>query len=398
MNSFIYEEDEIFDKGNFSLNTVGDSDEESSKKDPFRFLSNSITLQEYLMEQLYVLPLNKVKLKIGEFLIGNINERGYLDIKIEEVVKTLNVNINTVKEVLEIIQTFEPIGVGARDIKECLLIQLKQKGLINEVVEKLIKNYLEDLAKGRWQKISKELRLSLDEIKSYFNIIQGLEPIPGRNFVSTSVIQPYIEPDAYMEKVNGEYLIRLNDKVIPKVKINNYYCKLLTQTDIDKETINYLTNKIKSAIYLLKSIEYRQLTLYKVIEAIVTVQKEFFEYGLAGLKPLTLKDVSQRVGLHPSTVSRVIRKKYVSTPRGIFELKYFLDNNVGSDIPQTVKRIKEVLQDIIRNEDKKNPLTDQQISDILKKYGFNVTRRTVSKYRDELNIPSSTKRKYLSKV
>lgn len=358
------------------------------------FLSSTPTLQEHLMMQLNLSPISKTDLKIGEFLIGNFDKNGYLTITIKEVADMLKVPEDKVENTLKIIQTFDPSGVGARNLNECLMIQIEQRGINVPKIKELVQNHLIDLAEARFSRISEALNISLAEVQQLKDILVTLDPKPGRNFSSANEVH-YIIPDAVIEKVDNEYIVLMNDTIVPRLSINSYYRSLLYSEDRESKISKFLSNRLDSALWLIRSIEQRRITLHKVIQSIVDVQRDFFDKGLIYLKPLTMKRIADIVGVHESTVSRAISGKYVQTPRGVFELKFFfqsgLENNNGTSTSS--ESIKKRMREIINGEDSHNPLSDQKIADMLKAKGISISRRTVAKYREEMGILSSTKRK-----
>jgi RNA polymerase sigma-54 factor len=358
------------------------------------FVSSPPSLQEHLMMQLHLSNVSKIGFKIGEFLIGNLDKRGYLAISTREAAELLRVPEEEVEKVLKLIQTFEPAGVGARNLKECLLIQVEQKNIDSPNIRRLIENHLKDLAEARYTRIAEALNITLAEVQRLKDIILTLDPKPGRNFSETNDTQ-YIVPDAIIQKVGDEYVVVMNDTISPRLSINPYYRSLLYSEDKESTISKFLSHKLDSALWLIKSIEQRRITLSKVIKSIVDVQRDFLDYGITCLKPLTLKQIADKIGVHESTVSRAISGKYVQTPRGLFELKFFfkngLDNVDGSSISS--ESIKKMIKEMVAGEDPYNPLSDQKIADNLKKKGIVISRRTVAKYREETGIPSSAKRK-----
>ncbi|NPV42690.1 RNA polymerase sigma-54 factor [Koleobacter methoxysyntrophicus] len=357
------------------------------------FVTKAPTLQEHLMFQLHLSLLPKRYEKIGEFLIGSLDKNGYLTCATKDIADILKVDVNEVEEVLGLIQTFDPPGVGARNLQECLLIQVYQKGIKNHNLELVITNYLNELAQARYTKIADSLNITLKEVQEIKDIIQSLEPKPGRNFQDSDI--QYVIPDAVIEKVGDEYIVIINDTTAPRLTINNYYKELLSSESKESSISKFLTNRLESALWLIKSIEQRRMTLYKVVKSIVDVQREFFDKGVRYLKPLTLKDIADMIGVHESTVSRATNGKYVQTPRGVYELKFFFTSGIDNVSGNTTSSecVKRMLKDIIADEDPYNPYSDQKIADLFKQKGIVVSRRTIAKYRDELNIPPSTKRK-----
>ncbi len=358
------------------------------------FTSYDLTLREHLISQLTLVKLTAKEYKIGEYIIHSLNENGYLNMPVEEIALHLKVSVDEVDNVLKVVQTFEPSGVGARSLAECLLIQVDAKNIKGVLIKKIINEYLSDLGHNRLSKIAKEENIDLLKVQRACDFIRTLEPKPGRSFSGNYDEVKYIVPDASIQFIDGEYVILINEVTGPKLNINNFYRNLIKEGG-DKETSEYLSNKLNSAMWIIKSIEQRRQTIYKVIESILKFQLEFFKKGDQRLVPLTLKDVADDIDMHESTISRATNGKYVQTPRGLFELKYFfttgLSSSTGDDISST--SIKSIIKDIIDSEDSKKPYSDQKIADILKSKGNSISRRTVAKYRDELEIPSSTMRR-----
>ena len=357
------------------------------------FITESQSLKEYLLFQLNVLEMKDFDRRIGNILIENIDENGYLMGELDQIASDLGVEAKEAENVLRIIQTFEPIGVGARDLKECLLIQVKAYGNTNPNMELLIDEYLEDIGNNRLVKISKELDIELKEVQFLCDYIKTLEPKPGRAYSANLGDIKYIIPDATIEFVDGEYIILLNDVTGPRLNINSFYRNLIRQKG-NSDAAKYLTEKLNSAMWIIRSIEQRRQTIYSVIESILKFQRDFFEKGEIGLKPLTLREVAEDIDMHESTVSRATNGKYVQTPRGLYELRYFFTSGVSGskgDISST--GIKALIKKLIDEEDSKKPYSDQRIADILKERGIKISRRTVAKYRDELEIPSSSIRR-----
>lgn len=360
------------------------------------FISYGPSLKEHLENQLSLVKLNNEKYSIGEYLIQNIDENGYLMSKVEEIASLLKVTESQVEEVLKIIQGFDPLGVGARDLKECLLIQLREKKDTNPVVKSIIENYLDDIAYNRIIKISKELDVDIKKIQEACDHIKTLEPKPGRAFHSNSNDVKYIVPDATIKLVDGEFVIIINDVTGPRLNINNFYKNLLNNSP-DEDAANFLSERLNSAMWIIKSIEQRRQTIYNVVESILKFQIEFFKSGDKGLVPLTLKEVAEDIDMHESTISRATNGKYVQTPRGLYELKYFFTTGLpGQSGEVSSTSIKSMIKDLIDQENPQKPYSDQKIADLLKEKGARISRRTVAKYRDELDIPSSSLRRRFS--
>lgn len=358
------------------------------------FCASKPTLESHLMWQLHLSDFSEEEIKVGEVIIKNINSSGYLESSVEEIAEICKKDVKYVENVLKKIQEFDPIGVGSRDLKECLLTQVKFLGKYDEYIKEIICNYLPLLEKKDYNTIAEKLNISLSQVLEYVEIIKNLDPKPGNNFSEGETI--YISPDAYVVKYENDFVIILNDEGFSNIKINDYYLSLLENGNTkDRE---YIESKLKDALWLIKSINQRQKTLYKVIESIVKFQKEFFEKGVAYLKPLVLRDVAEDIEVHESTVSRLTTNKYVSTPHGIFELKYFFNSGVSTNDGGEIssESVKYFIKDLISQEDPQKPLSDQKIVELLKeKHNIDIARRTVAKYREAMGIPSSSKRKRL---
>lgn len=368
-----------------------DADEKQSFES---YTSKKMSLKDHLMVQLGVSVKTNKEKRIGEFIIESLDNKGYLGCSIQDISLLLNEDVVEVERVLRLIQTFDPVGVGARNLSECLMIQLKEKGIQDKNAYIIAENYLEDIATNKVQKIAKDLKISVTRVQSICDIIKMLEPKPSRGFIVDSDNIRYIVPDVTMEKINGEYIIIVNDNNLPTLTISNYYKSMISNLD-DKEANKFLTDKLNSSMWLIKSIEQRRMTLYKVTESILKFQRKFFDEGKTALRPLVLKDVADNIGVHESTVSRATNGKYVQTPRGLFELKYFFASSIsevdGDGISST--SVKTQIQKLINDENSQKPLSDQKIAEMLSNEGINISRRTVAKYRDEMRIPSSSMRR-----
>jgi len=350
------------------------------------------SLQEYLLFQLDVMDIPELDKKIGTFIIESLDDNGYLSLSKHEIAEILNVPRDKITKILKIIQGFDPPGVGARSLRECLLIQLKQRGEVSAVVKNVVLEHLKDLASNRYTYIAKRLGIAVEEAQRIGDLIKTLEPKPGRRFGASQV--RYILPDVIIEKVSNHYVVLVNDAAAPRLKISEYYRKLLDASG-DEAISQYLSEKLQAATWLIKSIEQRRRTLEKVVKAIVKHQIDFLEKGVLYLKPMNLKKIAEGIDVHESTVSRAINGKYVQTPRGTFEIKYFFSSGVvdmdGEGISS--ESVKRRIKEIIENEDNRKPFSDKKITDILRQDAIDISRRTVAKYREEMNIPSSQKRK-----
>ncbi len=368
-----------------------DTDEKQSFES---YTSKKMSLKDHLMVQLGVTVKTNKEKRIGEFIIESLDNKGYLGCSLQDISLLLNEDVVEVERVLRMIHTFDPAGVGARSLSECLMIQLKEKGIQDKNAYTIAESYLEDIATNKVQKIAKELKISVTRVQSICDIIKMLEPKPSRGFIVDSDNIRYIVPDVTIEKINDEYIIIVNDNNLPTITISNYYKNMINNFD-DKEANKFLSDKLNSSMWLIKSIEQRRMTLYKVTESILKFQRKFFDEGKTALKPLVLKDVADDIGVHESTVSRATNGKYVQTPRGLFELKYFFASSIsesdGGGISST--SVKTQIQKLINEEVPQKPLSDQKIAEILSDEGINISRRTVAKYRDEMRIPASSMRR-----
>ncbi len=378
----------------FSYKTYDRYADNENKQSFESYTSKKLSLKDHLMVQLGMsVKTNKDK-RIGEFIVESLDNKGYLGCSLQDISLLINENIVDVERVLRLIQTFDPVGVASRDLSECLMIQLKEKGIQDKNAYIIAEKYLEDIASNKIQKIAKELHISIKRVQNIFDIIKMLEPKPSRGFIVDSDNIRYIVPDATIEKINDEYIIIINDSYLPTLTINNYYKNMISELE-DKEANKFLTGKLNSSMWLIKSIDQRRMTLYKVIESILKFQRMFFDEGKSALKPLVLKDVADDIGMHESTVSRATNGKYVQTPRGLYELKYFFASSVGETDGSSVSStsVKSAIQKLIDGECSQKPLSDQKITEKLNEEGINISRRTVAKYRDDLRIPSSAMRR-----
>ncbi|WP_026478332.1 RNA polymerase factor sigma-54 [Alkaliphilus transvaalensis] len=356
-------------------------------------LSHKTTLQDHLMTQYHLTLLGKNYYDIGEFIIYSLDENGYLNMPIEEIAKEFNIEMATVEDILKVIQTFEPSGIAARSLKECLLIQLSHLGVDDRRVYRIVNEFLEDIADNKYPLVAKNMNIAVEEVQKICDFIRTLEPKPGRKF--SLVNHNYIVPDVVIKKVGAEYVVIINDYNGPRLMIREDYRRMLSTSDENSETVKYINDKLNSASWLIKSIEQRRQTIFRVVEMIIDKQRDFFEYGKKHLKPMTLKEVADRIDVHESTVSRATNGKYVETPLGTFELKYFFSSGIEGENGEGVsaESVKSFLKEIIEGEDPKKPLSDNKITELLSKKGLNISRRTVAKYREDLLIPASSKRK-----
>jgi len=360
-----------------------------------QYTSSEITLLEHLLFQLQFAEIRRSCRNVGRYIIESLDENGYMTLSNEEISEKFDAPIDKVCEVMDIIHTFDPPGVGAKDLCECLLIQLEHINQKDDTITNIVSNYLEDIAANRLGIIAKEIGISVSEVQGISDLIKSLEPKPGRQFASQGAAIRYIVPDVLLEKVDSEYIVTVNESSTPRLMVSSYYEKLLAESENDANLSKYLSGRLNSAVWLIKSIELRKQTIHNVVKAVVKYQKEFFDKGAKHLKTLTLKHIAEDVGIHESTVSRSINGKYMQTPRGVFEIKYFFTSGVTSSSGEGIssKSIKSFIKEIIDNENPKTPFSDQDMVTMLEQKGINVSRRTVAKYRDEMNILSSPKRK-----
>lgn len=373
----------------------GHSQQELKRKHDYLegLLTKAVTLQEHLLRQLRLQPLNEADYKIGELIIGETDENGYFQGDLEALAENLKASLRNVQDILSLIQTFEPLGVGARNLKECLLIQLNSAGKHNSLAYRVAENHLADLAKHKVESIARQLKVTPESVKSALKEISCLEPKPGRAFYQSEARR--ILPDVTVEKIGEGYEITVNGRELPPLKINAQYRSLLKKKDTGEEVKKYLKERLGSAIWLIKAVSQRQETIRRVTEYILLKQKEFFEYGYGHLKPLTMKEVAEKVERNESTISRVVNSKYIQTPYGIFELSYFFSGFFRTDKEGDVSAdtVKTRIASLIESEDGKHPLSDAVIVKSLRAQGLQVARRTIAKYREELKILPSHLRK-----
>ena len=352
---------------------------------------NTISLHDHLELQMDLVSVESTVRAVGLFLIGCIDDNGYLRTSVSEAAQVLGVPESTVEQALGIIQTFDPEGVGARDLKECLVIQIRQRDLGNNLAKIVASEYLNEVAKGHYKAIAEKLGCKPHDIQLAVDYIRTLNPKPGQAFGKAK--SNYIVPDITVERTNGQYIILVNDSLVPRLTISPYYCRLARESD--NETKRFVEGKLNSAVWVVKSIEQRRQTLYNVTEAIIELQHDFFDYGPRFIKPMVMKKVADHLGIHESTVSRATANKYVATPHGVFSMRFFFSSGVagvdGDDV--AVAAVKREIRQMIENESSQVPYSDQAISDILKQKGINLSRRTVAKYREEMSIAASSKRR-----
>src|SRR5438309_1510525 len=371
--------------------------QEAEEKRQFFFdsIATTETLQQHLMSQLNQQVLNANDRKTAELIIGNIDDNGFLQTTPEEMALNTGIAQDDFEHMLTLIQSFYPPGVGARDLRECLMIQLKREGRQNSLEYRVIQDHMADLGKRRFPEIARRMGVNVEQVQKAANSIAQLEPRPGAIFAESP--QNYVLPDVTVEKIDGEYQVILNGEQIPHLRISNTYKDIMAQDRNGSEVKDYIRDKIRSGKFLIKSIHQRQQTISNIAHEIVKRQLDFFDKGSAFLKPMTMVQIADAVGVHETTVSRAISGKYMSTPQGVFEMKYFFTPGYQTATGESMSNtsVKEAILDLVKNEDGNSPLSDKEIVEILSERGIPIARRTVAKYRTELNIlPSNMRRRY----
>ena len=383
----------MFDDNNDERSLVAQEEREEL---PFENIVRSVnSLTDHLDEQLRFTVEDPLVRRIGNEIIGNLDEDGYLRAELAEIAERCQTTLEQVEKVLRLIQAFDPPGVAARSIQECLLIQLKTDPNPDPVSVEIVEEHFDELSRRRYPDIARALKLSLDRVMESVEEIMGLEPKPGRRFGGAD--SRYIVPDVVVHKMGTEYVVVLNEDGIPRLRVNSLYRSLLRNNG--DEARAYVEQKLRSAVWLIKSVDQRQRTLRKVTQSIVKFQRDFLDKGLPCLRPLSLRDVGEDIGMHESTISRVTTNKYVETPQGLFELKFFFHSGIASGDGEMVSSVsvKKMIQDLLANEDPAKPLSDQEVAQILKGRGLTIARRTVAKYREELGILPSHQRRLAPK-
>ena len=358
-----------------------------------QFLSRSESLTEHLEWQLHLQQIDPETDEAAVSIIGNLDSDGRLNATNEEVAEMCGCDLETVERARQLVLRLDPVGCGARDVKECLLVQLEANGESDSLAAELVQNHLEDLQPHRLQHLSKDTGVDVHSLNEEINKIRILDPYPGRRYSSEEPI--YVAPEVYIEKVEEEYVIYFTDDGSPRLRISQTYQQLLGEQDTNKETKDFIKEKVRSAVDLLRNIEHRRQTIYRVVECIVDRQRDFLDHGVEHLKPMMLKDVAEDIGMHLSTISRVVNRKYAHTPQGVIELRRFFSegmlNEDGEEVSTRILKLK--IKKMIEDEDTKKPLTDDEIAKILSKEGVKLSHRTVAKYRDQMQIPGSRERK-----
>ncbi|MFQ5665926.1 MAG: RNA polymerase factor sigma-54 [Candidatus Binatia bacterium] len=350
------------------------------------------SLTEHLIWQLRMAGIDAAEESVAALIIGNMDKNGYLQLAVEDIAFQSGQDFDVVEAALRHIQALDPPGVGARDLRECLLLQIRAEEAEDSVAARIVRDHLGLLESKRYDKIAKELGATIEEVVAAAHYIARLEPKPGRNFGEGDI--RYITPDVFVHKIGDELVITLNDDGLPRLRVSNFYRRVLGDSNTG-EAKRYIQEKMRAAAWLIKSIQQRQRTLYLVTQSIVRFQREFFEQGVSHLRPLVLKDVAMDIGMHESTVSRATANKYVHTPQGTFELKYFFTSSLqGADGEEvSAESVKDRIREIISQEDPREPLSDQHIAKMLSTEHVGIARRTVAKYRGMMGVLPSSKRR-----
>jgi len=368
---------------------------ESEEDEPNLQMAQEETLKDHLVWQLGVSTHNEQEYTIGEYILDHLDEDGFFLVELESVAETFDVSVEMVESVLRIIQGFDPPGVGARTLEECLEIQCRHLQIDDDDILAVIRDHLELLERRRFKEIARALGVTEKHVQEIADIIGALDPHPARQYHQSTV--EYITPDVFIEKVDGQWQVRVNDEGAPPLRISRKYREMLHNRDgITNEEYEFIKKKFQSAIWLIRNIEQRRRTMYRVTKVIMEKQIGFLEEGLTGLKPMKLRDIADELGIHEATVCRVVNKKYVQTPRGLFELKYFFSTGLDATGREDMaaKSVMEIIRTLIEDEDPHRPLSDQKITELLHRdYNLNIARRTVAKYREKMDILPTSKRK-----
>ena len=368
-------------------------DDEEKRQFMFDSLTSGTSLQEDLLEQLRQSDLADELRPIAEMIIGNVDDYGYVQAGVEEMAATSGATPEKVLAALKTVQTFYPPGVGARDLRECLMLQLERFGKQDSLEYRIIAGHMEALSKRRFPEIARQLDIPVEDVQETAKRIAHLEPRPGREFLPDN--QQYILPEVFVTRSGDDYVVNTNNDHIPHLRISNTYKDLMSQAESSAEVREYIRDKIRAGKFLIKSIHQRQQTIVNIAREIVRRQKEFFDHGVSHLKPMTMIQIAEVVGVHETTVSRAVSGKYMETPRGIFEMKYFFTSGIttAEGVGMSSTSIKDLVSSMLKDEDPTKPLSDQEIVAMLQEKGISIARRTVAKYRSELGILPSNLRK-----
>jgi RNA polymerase sigma-54 factor len=378
-------------------NTPTRHSQEDEERRQFMFdsLVAGTSLQENLLDQVRMSELNDEQRQVAEMIIGNIDDYGYLQSSIDELAFSTNISADKINEVLKVIQTFEPPGVGARDLRECLMLQLRRAGKTDTLEYKMIDEYMDAIGKRRYPEIARSLGIDVEDVQEAAGRIANLEPRPGRDYLPDN--QQYILPEVFVSKVGDEWQVTTNNDQVPHLRISNSYKDLMSQAESSAEVREWIREKIRAGKFLIKSLHQRQTTILNIAKEIVKRQSEFMEKGPAFLKPMTMVQVAEVVGVHETTVSRAVSGKYMQTPQGLFEMKYFFTSGIKTATGEGMSNtsVKGMIDEMVKKEDPSKPLSDEEIVKRLQEKGIQIARRTIAKYRSELNIlPSHLRKKY----
>lgn len=371
------------------------SEDEERRQFFFDSLVKEETLQQHLAEQVRSSDLSATDRKTAELMIGNIDDRGFLQSSPEEIAQNTGMDLADILRVLAVVQTFHPVGVGSKDLRECLLVQLRRLGKEGTLEYRIVDRFLDDLGKRRFPEIARRLGTTVDQVQRAANFIATLDPKPGQIF--TADPNNYVLPDVTVENISGTWQISLNGDQIPHLRISNTYKDLMAKETNGADVKDYIRDKIRSGKFLIKSIHQRQQTISNIAHEIVARQQEFLELGPSALRPMTMVQIADAVGVHETTVSRAISGKYMASPHGVFEMKYFFTPGYQTSSGESMSNtsVKGVIGELVKSENSKSPLSDKEIVEILSKRGIPIARRTVAKYRNELNIlPSNMRKKF----
>jgi len=370
------------------------SDAEAKHEFMMESMTRDTTLQQHLNEQLVLASLSETERQIGEMIIGSLDDDGYLPLAVTDLAESIGVEFEVVEDVLDEIQGFDPVGIASRNLEECLMQQLSRSGKRGTLEAELVSHHLSDLARHRYVDLARLTGATPEEIRKASQNIAMLNPRPGRRFSSEEAV--YVVPEVFVKKIRGVWRVRTNDKEMPRIRISSHYRTLMEDPSTPPETRRYIRDKVRGGSHLMKSIGQRQDTLKKIAKEVVAHQEEFLEKGVKHLKPLTMSEIADKIDMHETTVSRAVNNKYMQTPNGTYELKYFFtpgyaSSEGGSSVSN--KSIKEAIRELVEEEDTAKPLSDQAMVKALQEQGFKVARRTIAKYRDELHILPSHLRK-----
>lgn len=364
-------------------------DEDERQAYIFDSIADEISMQELLLQQLRYAETDPETARIAEFVIGGIDESGYLKTHPADIATGAGCTIEVAEKAIRLVQGFDPPGIGARDLKECLLLQLEREGENTPEMVEIVNNHLDDIARNKLPQLAKSLNISLEQLNEDIQLIKSLNPYPGNEIATSKPV--YIVPEVYVERDGDEFKVISNDNYIPQLRISKFYLKLLEDPNTADDVKAYIKNKLTSGKGLMKCLDQRQKTIKRIADIIVSTQHDFLEKGVEYLKPMTMQQVADKLGLHETTISRAIANKYIRTPMGLFEFKFFFTSGFQSKGGEEIssRGVKEIIRDLIENENPRSPLSDSKLVSLLKERGLDIARRTVAKYREELGIQSS---------